>query len=197
MNQETVWEALYQQGDTGWDRGEISPALTHWLASGLHKDQRILIPGCGRGHEVLELASLGFDVTALDMAPTAIEALNRVLTAKGLQATVICGDLFDYEPEQAFDAIYEQTCLCALHPKQRQAYADKIEHWLQVDGKLYFSMMQTGEEGGPPYHCDWLDMQKLFSSNQWQWMDTAPTIIPRPKGKRYELAFLLRKKPSR
>lgn len=193
MHQDVAWETLYQQGEMGWDRGESSPALSHWLASGLHKNQRILIPGCGRGHEVIELASLGFDVTALDMAPTAIEALNHALEAKGLQATVICGDLFHYKPEQAFDAIYEQTCLCALSPEQRQAYADKIYQWLKADGNFYFSMMQTGEEGGPPYHCDWLDMQKLFSSPQWQWMNTPPAIIPRPKGTRYELAFLLKK----
>ncbi|MDQ6990153.1 MAG: hypothetical protein Q9M11_00285 [Mariprofundaceae bacterium] len=55
-------------------------------------------------------------------------------------------------------------------------------------------MMQTGEEGDPPYHCDFLDMRKLFPSPQWQWMDSPPTMISRPKGTRYELAFLLRKK---
>ncbi|MDQ6990154.1 MAG: methyltransferase domain-containing protein [Mariprofundaceae bacterium] len=130
MNQETAWETLYQQGNMGWDRGEVSPALTHWLASGLHKNQRILIPSCGRGHEVLELARLGFDVTALDIAPTAIKALNRALTENDLHANVMCGDLFHYEPEQAFDAIYEQTCLCAIAPDQRQAYANKLYHWL-------------------------------------------------------------------
>jgi len=189
----TPWEELYQQGDTGWDRGMSSPALQHWLNHGLTSKQNILIPGCGRGHEVIELAQLGFQVTALDLAPSAIAALKQSLLQENLHATVICNDLFSYQAEQTFDAIYEQTCLCALPLEQRQAYANQIFNWLKPEGKLYFSMMQTGEPHGPPYHCDWLDMRQLFPSDQWAWPTSPPTLIPRPKGTRYELAFLLTK----
>jgi len=191
MNQDIAWEDLYQQGDTGWDRGEMSPALTHWLESGLNKEQRILIPGCGRGYEVIELARLGFDVTALDIAPSAIESLKNSLKQEGLHATLICGDLFDYQTTTPFDAVYEQTCLCALPLELRSAYASHIKAWLKPQGSFYFSMMQTGEKEGPPFHCDWADMQCLFGAEDWLWQQKPPLLIARPKGKRFELAFRL------
>jgi len=194
MNNGINWEDLYQENNMGWDRGGISPALTHALAHGLENTPRILIPGCGLGHEVLELARLGFDVTALDIAPTAIQRLKDTLQQENLEATLICGDLFDYKPKTAFDAMYEQTCLCALPLERRAAYAAKIQSWIRSGGSLYFSMMQTGEASGPPFHCDWLEMQQLFDDEHWQWQNEAPQYIPRPKGKRFELAFRLVRK---
>ncbi len=190
-----TWEHRYQQGDTGWDRGTPSPALTYWLHHGLKATQRILVPGCGRGHEVVALAKLGFEVTALDFAPSAIQDLKQSLEQQGLHVDLVCQDLYQYEPENAaFDAVYEQTCLCALEPQQRQAYADRLYAWLKPKGRLYFSMMQTGKTGGPPYHCDWLDMKALFPDTHWQWQTTPPMLISRPQGVHYELAFLLQKR---
>jgi len=58
------WEQRYQQGETGWDRGQPSPALHQWLEQGVLKPGRILIPGCGRGHEALAMAAAGAAVRA-------------------------------------------------------------------------------------------------------------------------------------
>jgi len=93
------WEQRYQQGETGWDRGQPSPALHQWLEQGVLKPGRILIPGCGRrGHEAVELARRGFEVTAIDIAPSACAHLERELAAAQLGGEVICGDLFEYAP---------------------------------------------------------------------------------------------------
>lgn len=186
------WEALYQQEDTGWDRGVISPALKHWFEAGdIAPSQRILIPGCGRGYEVVELAKRGFDVTALDLAPSAVAAVKQALRDANLTATLVCSDLFDYQPKHSFDIVYEQTCLCALPVEQRESYEQCLYSWLKSNGVLLFSMMQTGEEGGPPFHCDWLDMHGLFAEKRWQWQQEPPFMIPRPTGLRFELGFTL------
>jgi len=37
----------------------------------------------------------------------------------------------------AFDAIYEQTCLCALYPDRWRQYADQLHRWLAPGGRLY------------------------------------------------------------
>jgi len=186
------WEALYQENDTGWDRGAASPALQIWLDADAFGDttSRVLIPGCGRGHEVVTLAKLGFDVTGIDLSPTAMVDLTRNLVSQNIDATAVTGDLFTYQPAQPFDVIYEQTCLCAIEPEQRAAYAEKLRTWLKPGGTLLLSMMQTGEAGGPPYHCDWIDMQALFSAPCWQWQADAPFIVPRWRpSPRFELGF--------
>jgi len=54
------WDARFQSGETPWDRGDASPQLAAWLAAGTLAPCRILVPGCGSGHEVALLASAGF-----------------------------------------------------------------------------------------------------------------------------------------
>jgi len=155
----------------------------------------MLIPGCGRGHEVVELARLGFDVTGLDLAPSAICAIEQSLQSSALSATLVCDDLFNFQPDAPFDAVYEQTCMCAIPPEQRKAYVSCLRNWLKPKGSLFLLMMQTGEASGPPFHCDYLDMHDLFDKEHWEWESEAPLVIPRPQAsQRFELGFILHHK---
>ncbi|MDX8406848.1 MAG: methyltransferase domain-containing protein [Mariprofundaceae bacterium] len=184
------WEQRYQKGETGWDRGASSPAIEHWLSAVLQAPARILIPGCGRGHEVLALAAQGFDVTAIDIAPSAVTHLKQQLAQAQLQAEVILGDLFNYAPETPFDVVYEQTCLCAIRPEQRAAYEKQLYGWLKPGGRLLALFMQTGAEGGPPFHCDVQDMRELFPASRWQWPQAEAQKVPHHNG-RFELGYTL------
>lgn len=186
------WETRYQTGQTGWDRGQTSPALHRWLNTGDLKPGRILIPGCGRGYEVIELALLGFGVTAIDIASSAIEWLEQKLSEEKTSARVMQVDLLKWETEKPFDAIYEQTCLCALNPKQWNAYEQKLHQWLKPRGKVFTLFMQTHQEGGPPFHCDMGEMKQLFPESRWNWNNRSGKRIPHPSG-REELAFILEK----
>jgi len=163
------WEARYKSGEMGWDRGAVSPALEQWLESGVLEPCRILIPGCGRGHEVPRLAALGFDVTAIDIAPSAVEHVTQALADKGLTAEIVLGDVLDFEPAEPFDAVYEQTCLCAMSPDSWPAYEARLHRWLKPGGILAALFMQTGEAGGPPYHCELSVMRELFDYVRWAW----------------------------
>ena len=184
------WEERYQQGDTGWDRGSSSPALYTWLDSGALKPCRILIPGCGLGHEVVTLARLGYDVTAVDIAPSATKHLQQKLADAGVTATVICDDLFNYQSATPFDAIHEQTCLCAIQPEQRREYEACVRRWLKPGGELFALFMQTDSEGGPPFHCDLQQMRQLFNSDDWLWSNHEPIRVPRKSG-RFEMGTIL------
>ena len=73
------WEQRYRDDNTPWDRGETSRALLRWLDSGALRPCRILVPGCGRGYEVVELARRGFEVTAVDMSPSAVAHARAAL----------------------------------------------------------------------------------------------------------------------
>ncbi len=187
-----AWEARYRRGETGWDRGAPSPALQAWLGAGELAPCRVLVPGCGRGHEVVALARLGFEVTAIDIAPSAVHALKRALEDEGLAARVILGDLFAFEEAAAFDAVYEQTCLCAIEPARRAAYAQRLHAWLKPEGRLLALFMQTGREGGPPFHCDLLAMRRLFAESHWEWPEATPLFVPQRSG-RFELGYVLRR----
>jgi methyl halide transferase len=186
------WQARYEQGKTGWDRGRPNSILDYWLASKKLLPGRVLIPGCGRGHEVIRLAEEGFDVTALDFAPAAIRHLNQVLARRGLIANVIQADVLEYESEKSFDVIYEQTCLCALSPAHWLRYESKLHQWLKPNGQLLALFMQSGKRNEPPYSCELVEMQQLFPSSRWHWTGE-PVRVDHPTGL-HEVACCLSKK---
>lgn len=193
------WAQLYNEGRTGWDRGEASPVLDGWLAAPTEGLRRILVPGCGRGYEVVELAKRGFEVTALDLVDLPLESLRAALTAAGVSATVERGDIFEWQARQPFDAVYEQTCLCAIDPGLRRAYERRIGRWLRPSGRLFALFMQTGRTGGPPFDCPMGAMRDLFAEAGWAWPSMAPAEDPirridHPTGL-HELAMILRRRP--
>lgn len=83
------WEAMWQAGDfLPWDRLVPSPALTDTIENHSHvvggphlilpdgskRRKRALVPGCGRGVDVMLLQAYGYDVVGLEYSSTAVEA---------------------------------------------------------------------------------------------------------------------------
>jgi len=186
------WQARYDQGQTSWDRGGASPTLLRWLATGELRPCRILVPGCGRGHEVIALAQAGFDVTGVDFAPAAITAVQSRLGSEGLAAEILQSDLFTYRPDEPFEAIYEQTCLCALSPERWADYEERLAGWLTPGGRLFAAFMQTDSVDGPPFACAPDVMRRLFATDRWVWPDE---LVPQehPTGL-VELTGMLRRR---
>ncbi len=137
---------------------------------------RVLVPGCGAGYEVVQLAAQGFRPVAVDYAPAAVGLTRARLAQAGLDAEVIEADLLEWTPSAPLDAIWDQTCLCALHPDLWVSYAQRLASWLAPGGTLMLLAVQIERDGrregrieGPPYHCDINAVRALFPSNRWQW----------------------------
>ncbi len=193
------WDQRFAAGDTPWDRGDANPQLAAWLAAGALAPCRIFVPGCGSGYEVAALARAGFDVTALDYAPEAIARTRKLLDADSLKATLVDADALTWQPAAPFDAVYEQTCLCALYPDQWRDYADRLRRWLVPGGKLFALFVQLARPGaaagaieGPPYHCDINAMRALFPDPLWSWPKPPYPSTTHPRGLA-ELAVVLRR----
>lgn len=194
------WQDHFDKGHTPWDRGGASPQLLKWLDSGELKPCRIAVPGCGKGWEVAELAQRGFESIGLDYTAGAVKETQALLAQRGLSAEVVQADVLSYQPEKLLDAVYEQTCLCAIDPDHWVAYAEQLARWLRPGGSLYVLFMQVDRPGakdglkqGPPFHCDINAMYALFNSGHWAWPDALPTRVPHPNGW-HELAIRLERK---
>lgn len=196
MNDQAIqqhrWRRRYAEGDTPWDRGAPSPALIEWLEGGCVPGPAVLAPGCGRGHEVVELAARGFRVTGIDFVEEAIDDLRRALAERNLEATLHRADFLNWRPDAPFDAVYEQTSLCALPPSQWPDYERCLFDWLKPGGVLLALFMQTGRGGGPPWHCDPVAMQRLFKPPRWRWRERREELIEHPSGLREMAAVLIR-----
>jgi len=76
----SFWDERFAAGFTPWDAGAPAPALLRWLAAlGPGNGRRVLVPGCGSGHEVAALDAAGFRVTAIDYAAQAVAQARLVL----------------------------------------------------------------------------------------------------------------------
>ena len=86
------WAKLWQTGDfLPWDRMSPSPALADTLLNhadvvghalvqeddGQKRRKRALVPGCGRGVDVLLLESFGYDAVGLEYAEDALKACEE------------------------------------------------------------------------------------------------------------------------
>ncbi|MCX7897274.1 MAG: TPMT family class I SAM-dependent methyltransferase [Rhodocyclaceae bacterium] len=193
------WQARFLARDMPWDRGEANSQLGAWLAAGiLPAGARILVPGCGQGWEVVLLAEQGFQVTGIDIASAALELCKAHLAQRGLSARLVQGDVLNWQPDEPVDAVFEQTCLCALHPDDWQAYAEQLHRWLVPGGKLMALFMQAprpedeeGVIGGPPYHCPMTAMRALFPARRWHWPAPPYARCTHERLGRTELAVVL------
>jgi len=184
------WESRYQEGRTAWERPALNPAFVAWRQSGELAPCRILIPGAGRSAEPGVLAAAGFDVTVLDVAPSAAAAQRAQL---GAAARVVEADVFAWQSDAPFDAVYDQTCLCALPPGLWGDYEQRLMQWLHPGGRLFVLFMQTGGDGGPPFDCPIPLMQALFAPERWLWPAFLPPLVHHPSLRDEQPAALYRR----
>ena len=158
------WQAVYEQEETpGWDKGEAAPPLVRAVRDArLPGGTRVLVPGCGRGHEALFLAREGFAVTAVDFAPDAIAYLKGRLD--GLPVRALERDLFSLGEDMAgrFDLVVEHTCFCAIPVEMRDAYAEVMAKTLADGGRVIGLFYETDRADGPPFRTTDADVRRHF-----------------------------------
>src|SRR5215475_15685655 len=123
---------------------------------------RVLVPGCGSGYEVQAFHVAGYDVSAIDFSPGAVEQAKRVLGA--LAERVILGDFFTHDfGQHRFDLIYERTFLCSMTPSRWPKYVDRMADLLVTGGKL-IGVFLYGQKpsSGPPFPLTDPEAERLF-----------------------------------
>lgn len=157
-NPRDYWQKRYDQQETQWDMGSVSPPLKAYFDTIADKNLRILIPGCGNGYEADYLMQQGFtNVTMLDIAAAPVERLKYALAPfVGNSLHVIEGDFFSHIGH--YDLIVEQTFFCALPPVLREKYAEKVQHLLYDESSRLIGVLFDAELNAdhPPFggHAD-------------------------------------------
>jgi SAM-dependent methyltransferase len=142
------WDVRYASGETPWDFHGVPAALKEFLKES--PAGNVLIPGCGAGYEVRAFHEAGWQVTAIDFSPVAVERARSELGA--LASCVVQGDFFTHHfGGKRFDLIYERTFLCALPPRLWPAYVKRMTELLHPNGKLVGIFLYGQQADPPPY----------------------------------------------
>ena len=189
------WNEKYSADHTPWDLGMVSPPVRQLAAEHFPKSGKVIIPGCGRGHEALFLGKLGFAVTAVDFAAAPIAHLKAQAAASGLELNLIHNDIFQLPQQYAgkFDVFLEQTCLCALNPDRWEDYEALAAGVLKPGGEFFGVFMEVDVQSPPPYNCPPDGIRALFHEERWnfQGMQWEPSNPDRP-GPEYTIRFTRR-----
>lgn len=186
------WENRYQEGETSWDAGAISPPIRFYADQLTRQDVSILIPGSGNSHEAEYLFRSGFhQVWVVDIAKEPLQNLSDRYPAFP-SAQLLHQDFFSLNP--TFDLILEQTFFCSFEPAHRPAYAQQCARLLRPGGKLAGVLFDcTFEKQGPPFGGDREEYRRYFEPyfNFLHW-DTCYNSLPARAGR--ELFMVLEKK---
>ncbi|KAK3327317.1 S-adenosyl-L-methionine-dependent methyltransferase [Cercophora scortea] len=192
----STWDSLWKDAYTPWDRQGPSMALNDLLMAddpataslfpALHptatttatgKPPKALVPGCGRGHDVLLLSAFGYDVTGLDTSAKAMDEAAEnakamgddpvyvprvgIAASKG-SVTWLVADFFDgawlsgvAAADGGFDLIFDYTFFVALPIEARPKWAKRMAELLKPGtGRLVcleWPLTKPPSTGGPPW----------------------------------------------
>jgi len=120
------WEGDWSQPDyapTWLPKGippEIQRAAQEWFVPG----SRLLDIGCGDGAISAWLAGRGFEVTGVDLAPSAIKLAKETHHAPNLHFDV--ADVTRSLPQRGFDGLLDRGCLHLIPRKAKPAYVTNV-----------------------------------------------------------------------
>ena len=125
--------------------------------------------GCGAGNYAIYLASMGFDVTGIDISPTAIEFARENAMKKGVRCKFLAGDVLGALDEvmETFDFAYDWELLHHIFPEKRKKYVENVRKILNPGGKylsVCFSEKDTQFGGSGKYRKTHIGTILYFSS---------------------------------
>ncbi len=190
------WGEKYKSKDTPWDCNGPNQALKDTLAQIKMLKNRILVLGCGRGHDAAYLAECGHIVTAVDYSDEALlQAKDLYKNQKNL--TFLKADALNLPSEfkEQFDIVFEHTLYCAINPEKRNQLIKSWKRCLVPEGHLLAILFASETPMGPPFGgSEWEIDARLkgdFKFVYWtRWKRS------RPKRVGTELVVYAQKKPE-
>ncbi|MWA15244.1 class I SAM-dependent methyltransferase [Streptomyces sp. BA2] len=124
--------------------------LASYVDRGLLTPGRALDLGCGPGRNSLYLASLGFQVDAVDLSPAAVAWAEERAREAGADIRFHRGDAFaltEAELSGPYDLIHDSGCFHHLPPHRRVSYLSLLDRALAPGGHLALTSFAAGEAG--------------------------------------------------
>jgi len=121
------WDADYRgQTPPVWDIGRPADELQRIVREGIVHACRVVDLGCGSGTDAIYLASQGFDVTAIDISPTALGQAEEKARKAGVSVRWVLADVLAPPHLESFDFIYDRGCYHNVRDQSLTAYIETV-----------------------------------------------------------------------
>ena len=147
------WDASYRRTRMpGWDVGRPASELKGVVETGTIRPGKALVLGCGTGTNAVYLASKGFEVTGVDVAPTALVLARQRADKAKVRVRWLVADVVVLPDIGTFDFIFDRGCYhhvqlydAAGFVKSMDARTAAGAHFLLLAGNA-----NEPRHGGPP-----------------------------------------------
>jgi SAM-dependent methyltransferase len=141
-----IFEEMYQ-GVPPW---EIDGPQSEIVRLAEHGEIRspVLDVGCGTGENALYLAGLGFEVTGIDIVPTAVEKALSKAKKRSLAATFMVWDALRLqELHRRFNTVIDSGFFHVLPDKKRPVFVKSLASVLDLGGSYLMMCFSEHEPG--------------------------------------------------
>ena len=154
MSDTERWDKRYQAGTPPFDTGQPDRHLLDLIKAWPTVRGRALEIGCGSGTNSVWLARQGFEVTGLDLSPTAIDRAKERADELGASCTFLVADFLAEPANAPFDFVFDRGCFhCFFSADARARFASQVAEHL-APGGLWFSLLGSTDgparDHGPP-----------------------------------------------
>jgi methyl halide transferase len=158
MPEVSRWNERYEKGDTPWETGQPSSELQCVVAEAPIGPCRALELGCGTGASAVWLAQQGFEVTAVDLSPRAIERARQRSDKVGVSVRFLVADVLNPPSELAgpFDFFFDRGCYHVVRRENVVAYLEKLRRLTRSGswGLVLAGNAREPHDPGPPVVSD-------------------------------------------
>lgn len=184
--EEQFWRDIWKQESQGFHEGAPNAFLTKHIGR-LREYPRILVPLCGRSHDLQFLADAGHEVVGVELVE---HAARLFFEERGLQATedrsngfltlrcdtisIIVANVLELTPERvgSFDAIYDRAATVALTESARRKYAEVMCTLLRPSGIIFLvTFVDPERDTGPPFSVDQHAIEGMYPTAQLEIID--------------------------
>jgi SAM-dependent methyltransferase len=147
------WDSSYRRTDMpGWDVGRPASELKAIVENGTIKPGKALVLGCGTGTNAVYLASKGFEVTAVDVAPTALVLAEQRARKAKVRVRWLVADVVVLPDIGSFDFIFDRGCYHHVQKYDAAGFVKSID--LRTAAGAHFLLLAGNanepRHGGPP-----------------------------------------------
>ena len=154
-----------------WNIETPPDVLVKLVESGRVRPCRTIDFGCGAGNYAVWLAKQGFDVTGIDISPSAIDLARKNAVKQGVKCTFIVADVLGdlREVEGSFDFAFDWELLHHIYPEDRRRYVANVARLLKPGGKYLSVCFHENDSqfgGSGKYRTTGIGTVLYFSSEE-------------------------------
>lgn len=176
------WHERWARSEIGFHEGTVNKFLhDHWAGLAGTSREAVLVPLCGKSHDLWWLHDLGHPVIGVELSDVACkdffaEAGESAVVTPGEPFTKFrhnnlelwCGDFFQLAPRELehIRLVYDRAALIALPPDMRKAYVEHLTLIIpDATQILLITLDYNADIKAPPFNVSNEEVQALYGSD--------------------------------